>query len=221
MVAGAVLFGLLGPRMGQRGMRIHGIPATTLQAAVLAVLDGEIGSGFIDVAQPDLVIDSDPETVRGVAIRNLGEALGPAVEPPRLVDAGFDLVGSRRLRLCGVEAVQLNYRSTLTGEAAILFELADPLAFVHFDTRGRQLPLLPGTRIEESITLGASPGLSPAIWMVMIGAEGRATVVVTLGPEVASEIVDLMEPGDPTDSDSAVEGVAAILERGLEPMTRS
>jgi hypothetical protein len=42
MVAGAVLFGLLGPRMGQRGMRIHGIPATTLQAAVLAVLDGEI-----------------------------------------------------------------------------------------------------------------------------------------------------------------------------------
>ena len=222
LVGGAVVFGLTGPRMGQRGMRIRGIPATRLQEAVMAdVLGDRTEFGFSDIIHAGVVVDPDPERVAAVATRDLVDVLGPAVEPPVLTDAGFELVGSRRLELVGVQAVRLNYRSEDTGRSAVVYELADPLAFVHFDTLGRQLPLMPGTRIAESILLEPSGGLLPAMGMVMIGIEGRATVIVTLGPEVAAEIAELVEPANQADSDSAVEGVATILEGGLEPMTRS
>ncbi len=185
------------------------------------VLGDRDDPGFSDIIHAGVVMEGDPERVKAAATRDLLEVLGPAVEPPVLNEAGFELVGTHRLRLLGVDAVRLNYRSRSTGRAAVLFEIADPLEFVHFDTLGRQIPLVPGTRIESSILLEPSGGLLPPIGMVMIGVEGRATVIVTLGPEVAEEIADLVEPGDSSDSESVIEGVATILERGLEPMTRS
>jgi hypothetical protein len=222
LVAGAVTFGVLGPRMGQRGMRVRGIPATVLQDAVLGELLGEAdGSGSSDLMHGGSRIDSDPEQAMIVATKHLEGTLGPAVEPPLLVDAGFELVGSRRLAILDVEAVRLDYRSTETGQLAVLIELADPLAFVHFDTLGRQLPLVPGTRIGEAIVLDAARGASVSIGMVMLGFEGRATVVVTVDPEVAAQIADLIESVDSTESDAVIQGVATILEGPLEPMTRS
>ena len=208
--------------MGQRGMRIRGIPATTLQDAVLDEIFGEPGvGGFSDVVPAGGLVDPDAERVMSVAMRDLREVLGPAVEPPALSEAGFELAGSRRLEILGVSAVRLDYRSEATGRRAVLIELADPLAFVHFDILGRQQPLVPGTRIEESVEHDPVGGLLPPIGLVMIGAEGRATVIVALGPEVAAEIADLVDPSIRVDSESAVEGVATILEGGLGPMTRS
>jgi hypothetical protein len=222
LLAAAVAFGVLGPRMGQRGMRIRGIPATVLQEAVLGELLGEVeGDGSSDIMHAGIRVDSDPARAMAAAIEHLERTLGPAVEPPNLVDAGFELVGSRRLAILDVEAVRLDYRSTETGQLAVLIELADPLAFVHFDTLGRQLPLVPGTRIGEAIVLDAARGASVSIGMVMLGFEGRATVVVTVDPEVAAQIADLIESVDSTESDAVIQGVATILEGPLEPMTRS
>ncbi len=222
LVAGAVAFGVLGPRMGQRGMRIRGIPATELQEAVLGELLGEVdGGGSSDIMNTGIRIDADPDRAMETAIDHLEGTLGPAVEPPLLVDAGFELVGSRRLELLDVDAVRLDYRSTESGQLAVLFELADPLAFVHFDTLGRQLPLIPGTRIGETIVLDPSRGPSISIGMVMLGFEGRATVVVAVDPEVAARIADLIESVDSDGSDAAVKGVATILEDRIEPMTRT
>jgi hypothetical protein len=222
LVAGAVAFGVLGPRMGQRGMRLRGIPATRLQDAVIGEIFGDLTRGtHADVIQAEALGDPDPQRVMRVAIRDLEEVLGPAVEPPGLSEAGFELVGSRRLDLLQVPAVRLDYRSEETGRTLVLIELADPLAFVHFDTLGRQLPLLPGTRIEEAIPLDPSGRILPPVGMVMLGFDGRATVIVTIDPDVAGEVADLIEPVIPADSSSAVEGVATILEGPLEPMTRS
>ncbi len=222
LVAGAVTFGVLGPRMGQRGMRIRGIPATVLQEAVLSELLGSIdGDQSSDLMHGGLRIDADPAEAMGKAIKYLEETLGPAVEPPLLIDAGFELVASRRTVILGVDAVRLDYRSRETGRLAVLIELADPLAFVHFDTLGRQLPLIPGTRIGEEIALQASRGASISIGMVMLGFQGRATVIVAVDPEVAAEIADLIESVDSPESDAGIEDVATILEGPLGPMTRS
>ena len=221
LVAGAVVFWILGPRMGQRGMRIRGIPATVLQDAVLSELLGQPeGMHGSDIIHAGIRIDADPARTKALAIKHLETALGPAVEPPGLAEAGFELVDSRPLVLLDVEAVRLDYRSEETGRSAVLIELADPLAFVHFDTMGRQIPLIPGTSIEEAIVLDPSQRSPVTIGLVMLGFEGRATVIVTLDPEVAAEIADLIEPFDSDDSESAIEGVATILEGRLEPMTR-
>lgn len=224
MVAGAVVFGVLGPRMGQRGMRIRGIPVTSLRDAALdEVLAGAAGMGLEDVVHAHQLVEPDPDHVVVNATRVLEKVLGPAVEPPMLVTVGFELTAARRLDLVDVPAVRLDYRSTASGEAAVLFELADPLSFVHFDTLGRQQPLLPGTRIQETIHLGGpgDRGLLPTIGLVILAVDGRATVVVTPDPDVADDIADALEPPRIPDSDSVIEEVAAILEGSIGPMSRS
>lgn len=224
LVAGAVAFGVLGPRMGQRGMRIRGIPATSLRDAVL---DDVLGSGpgvaSTDVVHARGLVEPDPETVAAVAMRHFGEVFGPAVEPAVLTESGFELAGSRRLELLGVPAIRLDYRSTEPGWKAILFEIADPLAFVHFDDLGRQQPLLPGTRVQETVRLGPTggPGEPPPIGLVMLAVDGRATVIVTFDPEVADRIAEEIEPGEVSNPDSVNDVAATILEGPIGPMSRS
>jgi hypothetical protein len=221
LVAGAVAFGVLGPRMGQRGTRIRGIPATALQGAVLDEIFGAGSDSSMEGIRSGSHVEADLDRAMATAIRDLEGILGPAVEPPLLVEAGFRLVSSRRLSILDVEAVRLDYRSEDTGLVAVLIELADPLAFVRFDDLGRQIPLVPGTRIGESIPLDHMQGGAASIGMVMLGFEGRATVVVAPGAELAVEIANLVEPGNSDETASVVEGVATILKDVLEPMTRS
>jgi hypothetical protein len=199
-------------------MRVRGIPVTSLQEAVLFEALNSPASAEPSRLKQDDADGAGSDQVLALAIRDLGSALGPAVEPPRLVDAGFELVGSRPLRLLGVDAVRLDYRSVDSGLPAVIFELADPLAFVHLDIRGRQIPLLPGTRIEESV-FHDSTGGAVSIGLVMLGFDGRATVIVVPDPDVAPEIADLIEPTEPGESESVIEGVATILVRGVQPMT--
>lgn len=224
LVAGAIVFGVLGPRMGQRGMRIRGIPATSLRDAVIEeVIEGPTGDGREGVTPAQGLVEPDPEVVIGRAIAALGQVFGPAVEPPVLTATGFELASSRRLDLMTIPAVRLDYRSARTGRRAVLFELAEPLAFVHFDDMGRQQPLLPGTRIQETVHLGGlgGQGLLPPISLVILAVDGRATVVVTFDPEVADEIADALDPASILDPDSVNEGVATILEGAIGPMSRS
>lgn len=221
LVAGAIVFGVHGPRMGQRGVRIQGIPATSLRDAVLDQVLGDHGGdpahphGFASAAsEPGVVVES--------AIGHLGSVFGPAVEPPVLGEVGFDLVGARRVEVLGHAAVRLDYRSGASGRLAVLFEIADPLDFIHFDDRGRQQPLLPGTRIQETLHLGAGrgPGGLPSFTLVILASDGMATVVVALDPEDADEIAARIEPGGDSDADSVHEVVATILEGRIGSMSR-
>ncbi len=220
LVAGAVLFGVHGPRMGQRGIRIQGIPATNLRDAILDQVLGD-PDGDRDAVQIR-EIEAESGTVVESAIGQLGSVFGPAVEPPVLSDVGFELAGSRRLDLLGHAAVRLDYRSVERRRPAWIFELSDPLDFVHFDDRGRQQPLLPGTRIQETLHLGprGDRGQFPSFTLVILATDGMATVIVALDPEDADEIAARIEPGGDSDPDSVDEVVATILEGPIGSMSR-
>lgn len=221
LVAGAVVFGVHGPRMGQRGVRIQGIPATSLRDAVLDQVLGDHGG---DPAHPHgfASTTSEPGSVVESAIGHLGSVFGPAVEPPVLGEVGFDLVGARRVDVLGHAAVRLDYRSEASGRFAVLFEIADPLDFVHFDDRGRQQPLLPGTRIQETLHLGLGPGSGalPSFTLVILATDGMATVVVALDAADADEIAARIELGGESDADSVNEVVATILDGPIGSMSR-
>ena len=184
--------------------------------------EGELGGDRGPLQTRD--VEAEAGTVVESAIGQLATVFGPAVEPPVLSEAGFELTGSRRMELLGHAAVRLDYRSLDRGRPAWLFELSDPLDFVHFDDRGRQQPLLPGTRIQETLHLDprGERGQFPSFTLVILATDGMATVVVALDPEDADEIAALIEPGGDSESDDSVdEVVATILESPIGSMSRS
>ncbi|MDA1027373.1 MAG: hypothetical protein O3A19_13220 [Planctomycetota bacterium] len=199
MVAAAILFGIYGPRMQQRGAPLDGTPLVDLLKAI---------SRSATTAPPIRVDDADDPIVQiRQATRDLDEVLGPGIEPPVLEEVGLILVGSIIERdLAGTSGVQLTYESRNSGERVFIFEVADAARFTHFDPLGRHLPLLPGARISEEIEQGAE-----RLGLVILGIDGHAIVIIAINLEKANLIADVIRPvlapGD-SDAESSVSGLS-------------
>ncbi|MDG2020756.1 MAG: hypothetical protein P8J59_02275 [Phycisphaerales bacterium] len=199
MVAAAILFGIYGPRMQQRGIPLDGTPLADLLQAI---------SRSATTSPPIRLDESfDPLEQTREATRDLAEVLGPGIEPPVLDEVGLTLVGSAIERnLAGTSGVQLIYESRTSGERVFIFEVADAARFTHFDPLGRHLPLLPGARVVEEIEQGAE-----RLGLVILGIDGHATVIIAINLEKAVLIADVVRPvltpGD-SDSESSVGGLS-------------
>lgn len=197
MVAAAVLFGIYGPRMQQRGVRVGGTPLADLIKAV----SRSAASYSPPRSEPDVGRDDDSRTADGsvdltasgsvrAAIKDMAEVLGPGVEPPSLLSRDLVLVGSAIERnLAGAGGVRLVYESDRSGDRVFVFEVQDAMQFTHFDPRGRYLPLLSGTRIEEELELGPT-----RLGLVILGFDDRATVIIAIDVETAVEVADAIRP---------------------------
>lgn len=203
MVAASVLFGVYGPRMQQRGVRLAGTPLADLIKAVSRSAASysaprfdrfEDSGGASDGAEES----GDPRRTGVVrtAIEDMEEVLGPGVEPPKLATRDLLLVGSAIERnLAGAGGVRLVYESERSGDRVFVFEVHDAMQFTHFDSLGRYLPLLSGTRIEEELELGPA-----RLGLVILGFDDRATVIIAIDVETAAEVADairpILRPGD-------------------------
>lgn len=199
LVAAAILFGIYGPRMQQRGVPLDGTPLADLLQAI---------SRSATTAPPIRVDElADPLEKTRQATRDLGEVLGPGIEPPVLDEVGLALVGSTIERdLVGTSGVQLTYESSKSGERVFIFEVADAARFTHFDPLGRHLPLLPGAKIVEEIEQGTE-----RLGLVILGIDGHATVIIAINLEKAILIANVIRPvltsGD-SGSESSVGGLS-------------
>ncbi|NCF39341.1 MAG: hypothetical protein GWP75_04390 [Planctomycetia bacterium] len=197
MVAASVLFGIYGPRMQQRGVRVGGTPLADLIKAVSR------SAASYSPPRSNAVVDREEEptnpggsvnvgasgSVRA-AIKDMAEVLGPGVEPPSLLAMDLVLVGSAIERnLAGASGVRLVYESDRSGDRVFVFEVRDAMQFTHFDSLGRYLPLLSGTRIEEELELGPT-----RLGLVILGFDDRATVIIAIDVETAVDVADAVRP---------------------------
>ena len=194
MVAASVLFGIYGPRMQQRGVRVAGTPLADLIKAVsrsAASYSPPRIDGFADdESDEDDTGDAGPSDAVRTAIKDMAEVLGPGVEPSSLATRNLALVGSAIERnLAGAAGVRLVYESDRSGDRVFVFEVRDAMQFTHFDSLGRYLPLLSGTRIQEELELGPT-----RLGLVILGFDDRATVIIAIDVETAVEVADAIRP---------------------------
>ena len=194
MVAASVLFGIYGPRMQQRGVRVAGTPLADLIKAVsrsaASYSPPRIDRSADDEADEDDTGDAGPSDAVRTAIKDMAEVLGPGVEPSSLATRDLALVGSAIERnLAGAAGVRLVYESDRSGDRVFVFEVRDAMQFTHFDSLGRYLPLLSGTRIQEELELGPT-----RLGLVILGFDDRATVIIAIDVETAVEVADAIRP---------------------------
>ena len=195
LLAASVAFGILGPRMGQRGVRMSGTPLIDLQQKVLlefrSSLDGfgngerrerEVGESAPDLSALDIVFEDEEKL----------EMLGTPVTVFRYRDEGSG--SSRPLQI---------------------FRVSEPRAFIRSDALGRQLPVLSGVRIEETVDIGL-PGF--LVGLVILGFEEHASIVVTLGLDRALDVANLIDPPVEPDSEEVSETLVTILGDPARPM---
>ena len=190
LVAGSILFGVLGPRMGQRGLRFSGTPLSDVRDAAIEIYGGWFFGSMRDA-------------------KSSGEAYSEVLEPD------FEPRGSKPIDLGPVGSATA-YWFTRPGEdvPVLVFELLDPTRFVYFDSLGRQRPLQPGERIEESIDLEdvdwvrelGRPRRGPespnprrlfaeaALGVVVLGLGEEAVVILAPGLEEAVEAANRIAP---------------------------
>ena len=197
MVAASVLFGIYGPRMQQRGVRVGGTPladlikAVSRSAASYSPPRAERGENRDDgPTEADGAAKAGASGSVRTAIKDMVEVLGPGVEPPSLLALDLALVGSAVERnLAGAGGVRLVYESDRSGDRVFVFEVRDAMQFTHFDTLGRYLPLLSGTRIQEELELGPT-----RLGLVILGFDDRVTVIIAIDVETAVEVADTIRP---------------------------
>ena len=194
MVAASVLFGIYGPRMQQRGVRVAGTPLADLIKAVsrsaASYSPPRIDRFADDESDEDDTGDAGPSDAVRTAIKDMAEVLGPGVEPSSLSTRDLALVGSAIERnLAGAAGVRLVYESDRSGDRVFVFEVRDAMQFTHFDSLGRYLPLLSGTRIQEELELGPT-----RLGLVILGFDDRATVIIAIDVETAVEVADAIRP---------------------------
>ncbi|MCP4497910.1 MAG: hypothetical protein GY825_14180 [Phycisphaeraceae bacterium] len=194
MVAASVLFGIYGPRMQQRGVRVAGTPLADLIKAVsrsaASYSPPRIDRFADDESDEDDTGDAGPSDAVRTAIKDMAEVLGPGVEPSSLATRNLALVGSAIERnLAGAAGVRLVYESDRSGDRVFVFEVRDAMQFTHFDSLGRYLPLLSGTRIQEELELGPT-----RLGLVILGFDDRATVIIAIDVETAVEVADAIRP---------------------------
>ncbi|MCP4798063.1 MAG: hypothetical protein GY885_18065, partial [Phycisphaeraceae bacterium] len=121
MVAASVLFGIYGPRMQQRGVRVAGTPLADLIKAVsrsaASYSPPRIDRFADDESDEDDTGDAGPSDAVRTAIKDMAEVLGPGVEPSSLSTRDLALVGSAIERnLAGAAGVRLVYESDRSGD---------------------------------------------------------------------------------------------------------
>ena len=134
---------------------------------------------------------------------------------PDLSDLGFELVGERELDLFD-RAVRIDrYRGSARAAPLEIVRLDSPRSLIRFDPLGRQLPVLPGVRIEDAVDVGIG-GLQ--VGMVVLGLEDEAVIVLGIGLEEVRRVADeLVPPSEELPAfDSLVRGT--ILESPTGPM---
>ena len=195
LVAGAIVFGVLGPRMGQRGIRLGGTPLSEIR---------------------DLAID-----LYGIRLLDDSSDLEASAEEYSEIEAlGFVSEGTEIIQLDELGIASSHWFSNAEEESSILvLELDDASRFIYFDPLGRQRPLMPDERVEESIGLdsvgwawnlmlrGVPPEVPPEkqselekirtggpLGVAILGLEGGVVVVVAPDQEQAAEAADAIAP---------------------------
>lgn len=189
LLASAIALGVLGPRMGQRGVRISGTPLSEVQY---------------------VLVDRFRESLR----RSPAEPIASRTAPD-LSSLGFELVGEGELDLFD-QAVRIEqYRGTDREPPLDIVRLESPRTLIRFDPLGRQLPLLPGVRIEDAVDVGI-PGV--LVGMVVLGLEEEALIVLTVGLDEARRVADELvpPPEEPPASESLARGT--MLDGPSRPM---
>ncbi|MEE2972491.1 MAG: hypothetical protein VX672_05145 [Planctomycetota bacterium] len=189
LLASAIALGVLGPRMGQRGVRMSGTPLSEVQFVLVDRFRASLGS-------------------------SPGEPITSEIAPD-LSDLGFELVGERELDLFD-RAVRIDrYRGSARAAPLEIVRLGSPRSLIRFDPLGRQLPLLPGVRIEDAVEIGIG---ELQVGMVVLGLEDEAVIVLGIGLEEVRRVADeLVPPSEELPAfDSLVRGT--ILESPTGPM---
>ena len=190
LVAAAVVFGILGPRMGQRGIRLGGTPLSEVR---------------------DLAID-----LYGVWLLDDTSGLKASAKEFSEIEAlGFEREGAKVVQLDVFGKASSHWFAHPEEERSILvLEIEDSSRFVYFDPLARQRPLMPDERVEESIGLesvGWTRNLMPppppekrselrkilaggSLGVVILGLEGGVVVVVAADQEQAGEAADAIAP---------------------------
>ena len=200
LVAGSILFGVLGPRMGQRGLRFSRTPLSEVRDVAIDLYGGWF-LGQIENLEP------------------LAEAY------PEILELSFERKGSAATGTGSGGGATTHWFARPGDDVPVLvFQLEDPTRFVYFDSLGRQRPLLPGDRIEESIDLEAvdwvrklvtRPRKSDrpdfrrliaegALGVVVLGLGEEAVVVIAAGLEEAAEVADRIAPAIEADETGEV-----------------
>ena len=194
LVIAAIVFGVLGPRMGQRGIRLGGTPLSEIRDLAVDLYGVRLLGGTADLESPGMGY---------LEIEKLG----------------FQSRGTETIELDRLGRASGHWFRDQDAKSSILvLEVPDSSRFVYFDPLGRQRPLLPGERIEESIGLNTvewarewprSPVVSPAdartelenileggtLGVTILGLGGEVVVVVAPDFDEAVEIADLIAPG--------------------------
>jgi hypothetical protein len=213
LMVGAIVFGILGPRMGQRGLRLVGTPLSEVRDFGIEVY----GAWFLGGSWK-----GEPSEERFTQVESLG----------------FQSEGSSVLDLDVVGGAVAHWFVRPGGETPILvLELLDPGRFIHFDPLGRQRPLVTGDRIEESIELRSVPWAreagnafrrgpavrellsSGSLGVVVLGLGDHAVVIIAPGLEPAVEVADRIEPVIEPDGEPEVASLGCSLEPGCSDET--
>ncbi|MCH2162864.1 MAG: hypothetical protein MK085_13470, partial [Phycisphaerales bacterium] len=156
LVVGAIVFGTFGPRMRQRVM----IPPGRPLAELIEITVHDSGGWSSRRDAPSI----HPEEARSVIGRRFGDDVGP----PDLEESGWMLrqaADVRDLMGTGISVIRLNYQNIENTRAGMLvvYMVPDPGRWVHFDALGRQIPLMPGTRVDDLVELGGGQVLGTSI----------------------------------------------------------
>lgn len=184
-VAGAIAFGIWGPRMEQRIQMVTGQPLQDLVDVVIQDHVIALHEGRLRAEEP-----IHPEEARSIISKNLGsEAF-----LPDLSVHGWTLLNAENAwnNQDEMAAVRLMYQG-LKGQPQqrlMVHLVSSPENWVHFDSLGRQILLTPLSRIDEIIELGGGNELGISI----VCFPTYAVIVTALDPRDASEAANAILP---------------------------
>ena len=183
-VLGAIAFGILGPRMEQRVSMVPGHPLEDLVG--LVIQDHYIAWGrAMGRARPEPINEEE-------ALGILQKRMGPSVALPQLKAQGWELFDAEEAWASGLDspgAIRLTYTGAREGAGRKLLMVhlvQEPWGWIHFDQLGRQVPLAPGSRIDEMVGLAEGSKLGVSI----ICLPSHAAIVTALDPRDAIEAAD-------------------------------
>ena len=144
-------------------------------------------------------------------------ARGAGQSVPDLSSLEIVFEGEENLEMLGTPVTVFRYRdeSSGSGRPLQIFRVLEPRAFIRSDALGRQLPVLSGVRIEETVDIGL-PGFLAGL--VILGFEEHASIVVTLGLDRALDVANLIDPPVEPDSEEVSETLVTILGDPARPM---
>lgn len=189
LVVAAVVFGVLGPRMGQRGIRLGGTPLSEIRDVAIDLYGIRLLGGTSDLEGP-------------------GEGFS------QIEGLGFESRGSEIIDLNELGPASSHwFEHPQENIPVLVLELADASRFIYFDQLGRQRPLLAEDRILEKIGLESvawvgdlrnSPYWARPRFEEVLEDRSLGTVILGLGDQVvlivaptlqtAEEIADRIVP---------------------------